>query len=81
MNDARLYQSVGSDKLVVRGVVNDTDDTSLASGVLRSPGVITRLETEGTVLLVSSTSTNSVDTLGTEFGHLHTNSEFICELR
>jgi len=70
LNDASLDKGVGPDKLVVGSVVDYTDDSGLASGVLRSPGVVARLETKGTVLLVSSTSANGVDTLSTKFGHL-----------
>ena len=46
LDDASLDNGVGPDKLVVRGVVDDTNDTGLAGRVLGSPGEVARLETE-----------------------------------
>jgi hypothetical protein len=68
LNDGRLGEGVGADQLVVRGVVDDTDDTGLAGGTLRSPGKVTRVETQGTVLVVATAGADSVDALGADTG-------------
>ena len=69
LDDARLDNGVGANELVVRGVVDDTNDAGLASGVLGSPGKVARLEAKGAVLEVSTTSANGVDTLSSKLGH------------
>ena len=46
---------------------HDTDDSCLPRNVLRSPGKVSRLQTKGAVLDVSTPHTNGVDALGTEF--------------
>jgi len=68
LDDAALDKGVGSDKLVVRGVVDDTEDTGLGSDVLRAPSEVAGLETESTVLEVTATNTDGVDSLGADTG-------------
>lgn len=68
LDDGALDEGVGSDKLVVGRVVDDTKDTGLGGDVLRTPGEVARVETEGTVLEVTTTNTNGVDALGTDTG-------------
>lgn len=68
LNDASLDQGVGSNKFVVRRIVNDTQHTRLGGNVLRTPCKVAGLETKGTVLEVASTNTNSVDSLGANTG-------------
>ena len=46
----------------------DTDQTSLARNMLRAPGKVARVETESTVLGVTTTGAHGVDTLRTELG-------------
>jgi hypothetical protein len=62
LDDGRLDDGVGSDKLVVGSVVNDTNNSGLAGGVLGRPREVAGLETQSAVLEVSSTSTHGVDT-------------------
>lgn len=45
-----------------------TDEPGLAGDVLRSPSKVASIETEGTVLHISATNTDGVDTLGTKLG-------------
>lgn len=68
LDDAALDKSVGADKFVVGGVVSDTDQPRLAGDVLRSPCIVSGIETESTELGVTTTDTNAVDTLGAELG-------------
>ena len=44
------------------------DDPRLLRDVLRAPGEVARVETEGTVLEVAATNTDGVDPLGAELG-------------
>ena len=68
LDDGGLGEGVGTDQFVVGGVVGNTDDTGLAGDALRSPREVTGLETEGTELLVTTTVTDKVDSLGTDTG-------------
>lgn len=69
LNNAGLDDGVGADKLVVRGVVDDTNDASLAGRVLGCPGKVARLKTESAVLEVAAAGADGVDPLGSELGH------------
>lgn len=53
-----LHQSLGSDQLVVGGIVDDVDDTSLAGCAFGTPGEVASVQTQGPVFFVSSTCTN-----------------------
>lgn len=68
LNDGSLHQSLGTDKFVVAGIVDNIDDTGLTADGLATPGETARIKTESTVLDVTSTDTDGVDTLGTELG-------------
>jgi hypothetical protein len=68
LDDGGLGQGVRADKLVVRGVVSHTNDTSLAGASLRGPGEVARVETERTVLVVTAAGTDGVNALGTDTG-------------
>jgi hypothetical protein len=68
LNNGALNERLGADELVVRGVVDNVNDTGLARDGLAAPGEGTRVETEGTVLGVATASTHSVDALLTELG-------------
>ena len=68
-DDGVLHQGLGADELVVGRVVDDVDDTGLASDRLGAPGEVSGVETEGSVLLVSSADANGVDSLRPELGH------------
>lgn len=66
LNDGSLGKGVRTDKLVVRGVVNYLDNTGLAANSLSAPGEIASLETQSTVLGVTTTHANWVNTLFTD---------------
>ena len=68
LDDGSLNQSLGTNKFVVTGIVDNIDDTGLAADGLTTPGETARIETESTVLDVTSTDTDGMDTLGTELG-------------
>ena len=64
-----LYEGLGSDQLVVGGVVDDVDDPGLASGRLRGPCKVASVQPECPVLLVATPGPEGVDALGSELGH------------
>lgn len=68
-NDGSLHKGLGTDQLVIGGIVLDIQHTNLAGADLGTPGEVTRVKTEGTVLLVTSASTDLVDALFTNLGH------------
>lgn len=68
LDNSRLGQGVGSDKLVVGRMEGNTNDTGLSSDVLRAPGEVTGFETKGTVLGVTATGTDRVNSLGADTG-------------
>lgn len=68
LDNGRLGQGVGSDKFVVGRMESNTNDTGLSSDVLRAPGEVTGLETKGTVLGVTTTGTDRVNSLGADTG-------------
>ena len=52
-HDGVLDKSLGSDPLVVGGVVHDIDDSGLAGDALGPPGEVPLVQTQGAVLLVA----------------------------
>lgn len=68
LDDGGAGQGVGADQLVVGRVVDDADDTGLAGAALGGPGKVTRVEAEGTVLVVAAAGADGVDTLGADTG-------------
>lgn len=68
LDDGGLGQGVGADELVVRGVEGDADDAGLAGGALGAPGEVTRVETQGAVLVVAAAGADGVDALGADAG-------------
>merc|ERR1719297_25016 len=68
-HDGVLDKSLGSDPLVVSGVVHHVDDPGLAGDALGAPGEVTLVQTQGAVLLVAATDAEGVDPLRRELGH------------
>ena len=68
LNDGVLDQGTGTDHLVVGGVVDNGNDTSLAGDGLGTPGEVSRIQAHGTELLVASTGADFVNALGAELG-------------
>jgi hypothetical protein len=68
LDNGGLGQGVCADQLVVAGVEGHSNDTGLAGDTLGTPGEVTRVETEGTELLVATTGADKVNALGTDTG-------------
>ena len=68
LDDSGAGQGVGTDELVVGGVVDDTDDTGLLGDALGAPGEVAGLETESTELAVAATGADKMDTLSANTG-------------
>lgn len=68
LDNSRLGQGVGSHQLVVGWVVDDTSNSGLSSNTLGSPREVTGLDSQGSELLVTTSGSNSVDSLSTNLG-------------
>ncbi len=68
LDDSTLNESVSTDQLVVGGVVNNGQSTSLTRDTFGTPREVARVETESTTLEVTTTNTDKMDTLTTELG-------------
>ena len=68
LNNGVLGQSLGTNKLRVGRVVNSVQDTGLVSDMLSGPDEVTGIESDGAELAVSTTSSDQVDSLGTDLG-------------
>jgi hypothetical protein len=55
-NNSPLDQSLGTDQFVVGGIVGNIQDTDLSRADLGTPGEVSRIQSEGAVLEVSSSS-------------------------
>lgn len=53
----------------VNASTHDVDDPGLPGDVLGTPSEVTRVQSHGSVLGVSSSDTNLVDPLGSQLGH------------
>jgi len=68
LDDGGSGKGVCSDQLIVGRVENDDNHTDLAGNTLRSPGEVASFETKSTVLAVATTSTDEMDSLGSDTG-------------
>jgi len=68
LDNGRFGEGVGSDELVVGRMVGDDDDTDFASDTLGSPREVAGFETKGAELAVTTTSTDKMDSLGSNTG-------------
>lgn len=68
LDDGGLGEGVGADKLVVGGVVDDTDDTGLLGDALGAPREVARVETQSTELAVAAAGADKMDALGANTG-------------
>ena len=62
-HDAVLHKGVGSDQLIVGGVVHDVDDSCLLGGGLAAPVEVALLDPEGPELVVASPDPHMPDPL------------------
>jgi len=65
-NDRVLDKSFGSHQLVVRSIVDNVQNTSLARYSFRSPGEVTVVKTHGAKLEVTSATSDDVNSLGSD---------------
>merc|ERR1719243_83864 len=68
LDDRVLDERLRSHQLVVRGVVDDVQNTGLARADLRAPGVVARLEAERAELFVAAARADLGDLLDADFG-------------
>ena len=68
LDDAVLHQGVGTHQFVVGSVVKNGQEAGLVGNGLGRPVEVSCIKTKGSVLEVSSTSTNGVNALSTKFG-------------
>ena len=68
MHYGGLREGVGSDEFVVGGMEGHGDYTDFAGYTFRTPGEITRFETEGAIFGVAATGADQMDTLGADTG-------------
>ena len=68
LDDGASGQGIGSDEFVVGRVVDDGDDTALSGAALGTPGKVASLEAQGSIFVVSTTSSDGVNTLGADTG-------------
>jgi hypothetical protein len=61
LDDRILHQSLGTNQLIVRGVVNHIQNSGLASHSLRTPREIASIQTQRPELGVSTTHTDTPD--------------------
>lgn len=68
LDDGRLGQGVGSDQFVVRRVVDDRGDSRLSGDTFRGPREVTGFNTQSSELLVTTSGSDGVDSLGAQLG-------------
>jgi len=68
-NDGTLDESLGTDELVIGGVVGDVEDADLARADLGTPGEVAGVETEGAELEVATAAADGVDATLADLGH------------
>lgn len=68
LDDGALCEGICAYELVIAWMIYNDDNAGLAGAALRGPGKIARVQAEGAIFVVASTSTDDVDTLGTDFG-------------
>merc|ERR1719491_588623 len=68
-NNAILHKRFGTKEFVVRRIVTNIENTDFTGAHFRSPGEVTRVETKGTELCVSTHCSNRVNTLLSNLSH------------
>ena len=76
LNDGILDDGVGSDEFRIRWVESNRDDFGLVDGSLRLPNEVSDIESESSVLMISSSDSNLSDSLFADFGGSHWSSLF-----
>ena len=68
LNNSRFNKSLSTNKFIVRSVINDINDTGLASDSFRTPRKVTEIKTKSTEFLVTSAYSYFMNSLNTKFG-------------
>jgi len=68
-DDGALDEGLGTDELVVGGVVGDVEDADLAGADLGAPGEVAGVEAEGAELEVAAAAADGVDATLADLGH------------
>ncbi len=68
LDNSALDEGLGADKFVVGGIVDDINDTGLARDGFTGPGEGTRVQTQSTLLNITTTNADCMDALLTELG-------------
>ena len=70
LDDGVLHEGLGTDKLVVSGIVNNIENLGLSGDSLGSPGEVALIKSQSSELVVGTSTTDSANTLGAhELGH------------
>lgn len=67
-DNAVLHNSLGSNKLVVGGIVDDIKNSGLSGDAFRSPGEVSSVDLQGSVLVIASSGSDWSDSLGSKLG-------------
>lgn len=59
LHNGTLHQSLSPDELIIRGIVNNIQDTGLAGDSLATPGIVPSVQSQGPPLHIASSDTNS----------------------
>jgi hypothetical protein len=68
LDNGGLGQGVGADKLVVGGMVDDSNNAGLLGDALGTPRVVAGVETESAELAVAATGADKMDALAANTG-------------
>ena len=80
LHNGILHEGLRTDKLVVCGIVDSVDNTSFARDCFRSPGEVTVIIFEGSLLEISASSPDIDDSLGSNFGHAWNSTHLVLSL-
>jgi len=67
-DDAVLDDGLGSDKLVVGSVVDDIQNSGLSGEGLGTPGEVSSVDSQGTIFVVSTSTSDGSDSFLAQFG-------------
>lgn len=77
LNNWVLDESLGSNKFVISGIIDDIQDSGFLCNLFRSPCEVTSINSKSAILIVSTSSSDSSQLLWSNFGH----SRLSCHLK
>ena len=80
LHNGILHEGLRTDKLVVCGIVDGVDNTRFARDCLGSPGEVTVIILEGSLLIIGTASLDKDDSLGSDFGHAWNSTHLVFSL-